>query len=153
MKLGEYCIALPQHLCVSILFTCGWYFRYPEVKLGRQYPRVWPCSIDKLLRVPIESFTYPFNVSFKRLRISVVPRWLSWLSIWLWHRSWSLNLWVWAPHWALCCQHWARFGSSVPLSLHNLWIMTWAKIKSQTLSQMSHPGAPKSFTQFLTYGS
>ena len=32
------------------------------------------------------------------------PGWFSWLSVWLWLRSWSHGSWVWAPHWALCWQ-------------------------------------------------
>ena len=38
--------------------------------------------------------------------------WLSRLSIWLQHRSWSHGSWIWALHRALCCHHRA---SSDPL--------------------------------------
>ena len=48
------------------------------------------------------------------------PGWHSWLSIWLWLRSWSHCLWVWAPHQALCWQlrTWSLFLIlCLPLSL------------------------------------
>ena len=47
--------------------------------------------------------TVPSNIL---LEVSVywVPGWLSWLSIWLWLRSWSRDLWVQAPRPALCWQ-------------------------------------------------
>ena len=35
--------------------------------------------------------------------------------------------------------------SSEGAQSHNLEIMTWAKIKSQTLNQLSHPGTPQLF--------
>ena len=42
------------------------------------------------------------------------------------------------PKQALCCQRTAPWG----LNLMNQEIMTWAKIKSQMLNQLSHSGAP-----------
>ena len=32
------------------------------------------------------------------------PGWLSWLSVWLWLRSWSCGSWIQAQHQALCWQ-------------------------------------------------
>ena len=53
---------------------------------------------------------------------------VDWVSDWL--RSWFHRWWVRALHQALCCQHRARLGSSVPLSLCSspAWALAHSKV-------------------------
>ena len=83
--------------------------RYQQSPLGILCPPFCPSPHLRALTLSLSKI----NKTLKR----GAPGWLSRLSIWLWFRSWSHGSWVWAPHRALCCQHGARFGSSVPLSL------------------------------------
>ena len=55
---------------------------------------------------------------FPQTNCKRAPGWLSWLSVWLWLRSWSHSSWVWAPRRALCWPlgAWSLLGFCVSLS-------------------------------------
>ena len=66
---------------------------------GALLPVIWPSKLSN-------SFLFNYQMEDRRLQskstIQEAPGELSWLSIWLWLRSWSYGSWVWAPHQVLC---------------------------------------------------
>ena len=76
-----------------------------------------------------------------------MPGWLSWLSVWLQLRSWSLGSWVQAPRWSLCWQlrTWSLLWIlCFPLSLPNSWtVRSWPDLRPRVGCLTEPPRRPK----------
>ena len=55
--------------------------------------------------------------------------------------------WGWGRGWEMSNRFPAKYGAWS----HHPEIMTWAKMKSQMLNQLSHPGAPQNCEGEITY--